>query len=435
MARIGVIGTGYVGLVSAVGMATLGHHVVGMDKDEGKIEKLKRGEPPFYEEGLEEYLRRAMEEGRLKFTLSTEEAVRGARYVFIAVNTPMDEDGSADLSQLLSATRSIARAMDGFTVLIVRSTAPVGSLDAMVEVLREEGKERGRDYDLAYNPEFLREGTGILDFLNPSRVVVGADNPDIAEEVMALYDGIDAPKLKTTIKNAQIIKYASNAFLAARVSFINEIAAVCEALGGDVWDVAEGVGLDPRIGRQYLRPGPGYGGPCLPKDLMALIRMSEEYGHFPHFLEAVHLRNEAQKRRIVWKVKEALGGVFTGKTVGVLGLTFKPNTDDVRNSVSIPILNRIRKQGAKVKAYDPMGSESARKVFGMGVEIYGDPYTALEGADAVLILTGWKEFADLDWERIRERVRKAYIVDSVGVLRKSPPKGWRVWIVGKGEVS
>ncbi len=435
MARIGVIGTGYVGLVSAVGMATLGHHVVGMDKDEEKIGKLVRGEPPFYEEGLEGYLRKAMEEGRLRFTLSTEEAVKGARYVFIAVNTPMDEDGSADLSQLLSATRSVARAMDGFTVLIVRSTAPVGSLDAMVEVLREEGKERGRDYELAYNPEFLREGTGILDFLNPSRVVVGADDPDIAEEVMALYDGIDAPKLKTTIKNAQIIKYASNAFLAARVSFINEIAAVCEALGGDVWDVAEGVGLDPRIGRQYLRPGPGYGGPCLPKDLMALIRMSEEYGHFPHFLEAVHLRNEAQKRRVVWKVKEALGGVFTGKTVGVLGLTFKPNTDDVRNSVSIPILNRIRKQGARVKAYDPMGLESARRVFGEGVELYDDPYAALEGADVVLILTAWREFADLDWDRIRGSVRNPYVVDSVGVLRKSPPKGWRVWIVGKGEVS
>ena len=422
-------------MVSAVGMATLGHHVVGMDRDEEKIRKLKRGEPPFYEEGLEDYLRKAMEEGRLRFTLSTEEAVKGARYVFIAVNTPMDEDGSADLSQLLSATRSIAKAMEDFTVLIVRSTAPVGSLDAMVEVLREEGKERGRDYELAYNPEFLREGTGILDFLNPSRVVVGADDPDVAEEVMALYDGIDAPKLRTTIKNAQIIKYASNAFLAARVSFINEIAAICEALGGDVWDVAEGVGLDPRIGRQYLRPGPGYGGPCLPKDLMALIRMSEEYGHFPHFLEAVHLRNEAQKRRIIWKVKEALGGVFTGKTVGVLGLTFKPNTDDVRNSVSIPILNRIRKQGARVKAYDPMGSESARRVFGNGIEIYEDPYRALEDADAVLILTGWREFADLDWNRIRESVRNPYIVDSVGVLRKSPPKGWRVWIVGKGEVS
>ena len=417
-----------------MGMATLGHEVVGMDKDEGKIRKLKGGEPPFYEEGLEDYLKRAMEEGRLRFTLSTEEAVKGARYVFIAVNTPMDDDGSADLSQLLSASRSIARALDGFSILIVRSTAPVGSLDAMVEVMREEGKERGKDYELAYNPEFLREGTGIYDFLNPSRIVVGADTPGVAEEVMSLYEGINSPKLTTSIKNAQIIKYASNAFLAARVSFINEIAAVCEALGGDVWDVAEGIGLDPRIGRHYLRPGPGYSGPCLPKDLMALIRMSEEYGHFPHFLEAIHLRNEAQKRRVVWKVKEALGGVFTGKTVGVLGLTFKPNTDDVRNSISIPILRRMSKQGARVKAYDPMGGENAKAIFGDAVEVYDDPYEALDGVDAVLILTAWEEFAKLDWDRVRERVRRPYIVDSVGIFRRGAPEGWRAWTVGKGDL-
>ncbi len=433
MARIGVIGTGYVGLVSAVGMAALGHEVVGMDKDENKIRKLKRGELPFYEEGLDRYLREAMEKGNLRFTLDTAEAVRGARYIFIAVNTPMDDDGSADLSQLLSASRSIARALDDFAILIVRSTAPVGSLDAMVQVMRQEGKERGKDYELAYNPEFLREGTGIYDFLNPSRVVVGADDPEIAREVMSLYEGINAPKLTTTIKNAQIIKYASNAFLAARVSFINEIASICEALGGDVWDVAEGVGLDPRIGRQYLRPGPGYGGPCLPKDLLALIRMSEEHGHFPHFLEAVHLRNESQKRRIVWKVKEALGGVFTGRTVGVLGLTFKPNTDDVRNSVSIPLLTRMRKQGARIKAYDPMGRESAMTVFGDAIEIYDDPYEALRDVDVVLILTAWKEFSDLDWGRIRESVRNPYVVDSVGIFRRDVPKGWKVWVVGRGE--
>ncbi|NPA79614.1 MAG: UDP-glucose/GDP-mannose dehydrogenase family protein [Thermotogae bacterium] len=436
MAKIGVIGTGYVGLVSAVGMAALGHEVVGMDKDESKIRKLRRGELPFYEEGLEDYLKDAMAKGLLRFTLSYEEALEGARYVFVAVNTPMDDDGSADLSQLLSASRSIARAMRDFAILIVRSTAPVGSLDAMVEVMRQEGKERGRDYELAYNPEFLREGTGIYDFLNPSRVVVGADDPRIAEEVMALYEGIKAPKLKTTIKNAQIIKYASNAFLAARVSFINEIAAICESLGADVWDVAEGMGLDPRIGRQYLRPGPGYGGPCLPKDLLALIRMSEEHGHFPSFLEAIHLKNEAQKRRVVWKVKEALGGVLTGKTVGVLGLTFKPNTDDVRNSIAIPLLTRMGRQGAKVKAYDPMGAESARRVLrDENISIHDDPYEALEGADVVLILTAWKDFAELDWERIRKAVRNPYIVDSVGVFRDSVPAGWRAWVVGKGEVA
>jgi len=228
---------------------------------------------------------------------------------------------------------------------------------------------------------------------------VGADDPEIAREVISLYEGIDAPKLTTTIKNAQIIKYASNAFLAARVSFINEIASICEALGGDVWDVAEGVGLDPRIGRQYLRPGPGYGGPCLPKDLMALIRMSEEHGHFPHFLEAIHLRNEAQKRRIVWK----------------------------------PLLTRMRKQGARIKAYDPMGRESAKTVFGDAIEIYDDPYEALRDADVVLILTAWKEFSDLDWDRIRDIVRNPYVVDSVGIFRKDVPKGWRVWVVGRGE--
>ncbi len=420
------------GLVSAVGMATLGHEVVGMDKDEKKVEKLKRGELPFYEKGLGDYLREAMERGLLRFTLDTEEAVDGARYIFIAVNTPMDDDGSADLSQLLSASRSIAKALKDFAILIVRSTAPVGSLEAMAKVLEVEGKERGRDYEIAYNPEFLREGTGIYDFLNPSRIVVGADSPEIAEEVMSLYERINAPKLTTTIKNAQIIKYASNAFLAARVSFINEIATLCEALGADVWDVAKGMGLDPRIGRQYLRPGPGYSGPCLPKDLMALIRMSEEHGYFPSFLEAIHLKNESQKRRIVWKVKEALGGVFTGKTVAVLGLTFKPNTDDVRNSVSIPIINRMAKQGALVKAYDPMGGENAKEIFKESAQIFPDPYSALEGADAVLILTAWDEFRGLDWDRVRKTVKNPFIVDAVGLFRDKGLEGWNVWVVGKG---
>ncbi|NPB03423.1 MAG: UDP-glucose/GDP-mannose dehydrogenase family protein [Thermotogae bacterium] len=432
MAKIGVIGTGYVGLVSAVGMAHLGHEVVGMDKDEEKIAKLKRGIPPFYEEGLEEYLKRGIESGKLRFTTDTAEAVAGTRYIFLSVNTPMDADGSADLSQLLEASRSIGRALTDFSILIVRSTAPVGSLDAMVEVLAQEGKIRGRDYELAYNPEFLREGTGIYDFLNPSRVVVGADDPTIAKEVIDLYEGIDAPKLTTGIKEAQLIKYASNAFLAMRVSFINEIAAVCESLGANVWEVAEGVGLDPRIGRQYLRPGPGYGGPCLPKDLMALIRMAEERGYFPNFLEAIHLRNESQKRRIIWKLKEALGGILTGKSIGVLGLTFKPNTDDVRNSVSIPLLYRLKKQGAEVSAYDPMGRESAKRIFQDAIRIEDDPYTALRGVDAVLILTAWKEFAQLDWERIRREVKSPILIDSVGIFKEGLPKGWKGWIVGVG---
>ncbi len=434
MKKLAVIGTGYVGLVSAVGFARLGHKVVGMDKDKGKIEKLKRGELPFFEEGLEDHLREALREGNLEFTEDVSYAVRGSRYVFVAVNTPMDEDGSADLTQLLDAGRNIARNLENFAIIVIRSTAPIGSLEALESVFEVEGKRRGRDYELAYNPEFLREGTGIYDFLNPTRIVVGADSNEIAEEIMSLYEKINSPKLITSIKNAQLIKYASNAFLAMRVSFINEIAGICEALGADVFTVAEGIGLDPRIGRSYLQPGPGYGGPCLPKDLLALIRMAEENHYSAEFLEAIHKRNEFQKRRILWRIKEALGGVLIGKTVGVLGLTFKPNTDDVRNSISIPIINRLLKFGANVKAYDPMGGESAKKIFEGKVSIYSDPYSAVEGSDAIVILTAWKEFRDMDWKRARSLVKSPVIIDSVGILRNMDMKDWRVWMVGRGYI-
>lgn len=432
MVKISVIGTGYVGLVSAVGFASLGHRVVGMDKDKNKVEKLKRGEMPFFEEGMEEYLKKALKNGNLEFTNDVAYAVKDTRYIFIAVNTPMDEDGSADLSQLLEAGKNIGMFLNNFAILTVRSTAPVGSLEALEKVLEGEGKIRGRDYELAYNPEFLREGTGIYDFFNPSRIVVGADRREIAEEIMKLYEGINAPKLITSIKDAQLIKYASNAFLAARVSFINEIAAICEAMGADVFAVAEGMGLDPRIGRQYLQPGPGYGGPCLPKDLMALIRMAEENRYSAEFLEAIHKRNEAQKRKIIWKVKECLGGVLIEKTVGVLGLTFKPNTDDVRNSISIPIITRLAKMGARVKSYDPMGGENARAIFKGYAEIYEDPYETLKGVDAILILTAWNEFARLDWERIKTMVKNPIIIDSVGILRNTNLNGWKVWMIGRG---
>lgn len=432
MGKISVIGTGYVGLVSAVGFASLGHKVVGMDRDKNKVEKLKKGEMPFFEEGMEEYLKKALENGNLEFTDDVAYAVRDSKYIFIAVNTPMDEDGSADLSQLLEAGRNIGRFLNSFAIVTVRSTAPVGSLEALEKVLEGEGRVRGRDYELAYNPEFLREGSGIYDFFNPTRIVVGADKREIAEEIMKLYEGINAPKLITSIKDAQLIKYASNAFLAARVSFINEIAAICEAMGADVFAVAEGMGLDPRIGRQYLQPGPGYGGPCLPKDLMALIRMAEENHYGAEFLEAIHKRNEAQKRKIIWKVKEALGGVLIEKTVGVLGLTFKPNTDDVRNSISIPIITKLAKMGARIKAYDPMGGENARTIFEGYAEIYEDPYKALEGVDVILILTAWNEFVKLDWERIKREVKNPIIIDSVGILRNNRLDGWKVWMVGRG---
>ncbi|MEO0214770.1 MAG: UDP-glucose/GDP-mannose dehydrogenase family protein, partial [candidate division WOR-3 bacterium] len=381
---------------------------------------------------MEEYLKKALENGNLEFTDDVAYAVRDSKYIFIAVNTPMDEDGSADLSQLLEAGRNIGRFLNSFAIVTVRSTAPVGSLEALEKVLEGEGRVRGRDYELAYNPEFLREGSGIYDFFNPTRIVVGADKREIAEEIMKLYEGINAPKLITSIKDAQLIKYASNAFLAARVSFINEIAAICEAMGADVFAVAEGMGLDPRIGRQYLQPGPGYGGPCLPKDLMALIRMAEENHYGAEFLEAIHKRNEAQKRKIIWKVKEALGGVLIEKTVGVLGLTFKPNTDDVRNSISIPIITKLAKMGARIKAYDPMGGENAKTIFEGYAEIYEDPYKALEGVDVILILTAWNEFVKLDWERIKREVKNPIIIDSVGILRNNRLDGWKVWMVGRG---
>ncbi len=418
MARIGVIGTGYVGLVTAVGFSELGHDVLGMDIDGEKIGLLKRGTSPIDEAGLEPVLKKNLGKGKLRFTTSIGETMKFSDYIFVAVNTPVDDDGSADLSQVIEAVDSLASHMDHYVIIVIKSTVPVGTFELTEEILKLKGKIEGRDYDLASNPEFLREGKAYYDFMHPSRIIVGAKEKKIAEKVMSLYEGIDAPRLLTSIQNAIVIKYASNAFLATRISFINEIANICEAIGADIADVKKGLGYDPRIGHHYLQPGIGYGGPCLPKDILALIRMSEQKGYYPQFLEAVHQKNEHQVRTVIFKIKNLLGRPLTGTKIGILGLTFKPETDDVRNSMTIRIIRRLIKEGADVVAYDP-GVKKITEIKELNkLNLAKIPEDVFEGADLVAILTAWPQFKELDWDSLKKRMKVPRVLDAAYLFKE-----------------
>jgi len=407
-APVGVIGVGYVGLVTGVCFAHLGRDVVCMDLDEQKIARLRSGTIPIYEPGLEELLVAAGP--RLTFTTSYGELFNACRTVFVAVDTPPSPSGDADLSRIERVVAEVGRA-GGERLLVMKSTVPVGTGDHVVAQLEAAGATA---VGYVSNPEFLREGAAVDDVLHPDRIVVGAYDPDEAELVAALYSSIDAPIVRTSVATAEMIKYAANAFLATKISFINEIANVCEQVGADVVTVARGMGLDRRIGPHFLQAGIGFGGSCFPKDVQALKQLAGNSGYHFQLLSAVIEVNALQKRRLVAKLKDRLGEL-RGAKVALLGLTFKPNTDDLREATSIVLAARLRAEGAQVAAYDPTVPAGEHERF-PGVRIVGSALEALAGADAVVLVTEWPEFAGLDWTQVREAMRGVVVVDGRNVL-------------------
>ena len=410
--RVAMIGTGYVGLVSGACFADFGHEVVCVDKDKEKIAALTRGEVPIYEPGLNDVVAINARAGRLKFTTELSGAVAEADAVFIAVGTPSRRgDGFADLSFVYDAAREIARSLDGFTVVITKSTVPVGTGDEVERIIREIRPDA--DCAVVSNPEFLREGAAIRDFKLPDRIVIGTTDTRARELMNEIYRPLylnRSPILFTGRRTAELIKYAANAFLATKITFINEIADLAEKVGADVQEVARGIGLDNRIGSKFLHAGPGYGGSCFPKDTVALIKTAQDHASPLRIVEAVAAVNDARKRAMARKVSAALGGDVRGKTVAVLGLTFKPNTDDMREAPSIPLITALQDMGAKVRAYDPVGMEQAKSVIG-NVTFCDDAYSCAKGAAALVIVTEWEQFRALDFDRLKTIMAQPVLVD------------------------
>jgi UDPglucose 6-dehydrogenase len=434
MMRVAMIGTGYVGLVSGACFADFGHVVTCVDKDAGKIDRLKRGEIPIYEPGLEQLVASNVREGRLFFAADAAEAVREADAVFIAVGTPSRRgDGHADLSYVYAAAQEIAGLMDGFTVVVTKSTVPVGTGDEIEKIIRETRPDA--DFAVVSNPEFLREGAAINDFKRPDRVVVGTDDERAREVMRELYRPLylnETPIVFTGRRTSELTKYAANAFLALKITFINEIADLCENVGADVQAVARGIGLDNRIGSKFLHAGPGYGGSCFPKDTLALVRTAADAGAPVRLVETTVKVNDARKRAMAKKVAEALGGELRGKRVGLLGLTFKPNTDDMREAPSLDVAPALQEMGAVVQAFDPEGMHEAEKLL-PGVEFKDGPYDVAAGADALVILTEWDQFRALDLERIKGLMRAPVMVDLRNIYRPDDmrARGFRYSSVGR----
>ncbi len=414
-------GLGYVGLVTSACLAELGHSVVVVDADRERLTRLQRGHVPFHEPGLIELLERNRAAGRLRFAPTVAEGARGARMIFIAVATPARPDGDTDLSQVIAASEELAGALGDRTIIAIKSTVPLGTPQALRRILEAHGRVEGRDYTLVALPEFLREGNAVYDFLHPTRVVIGAMDPQARSEIRALFAGFDAPVIETSFEHAMLIKYASNAFLAMRVSFANELASVCDAAGADVLEVLRGLGYDPRIGHAYLTPGVGFGGPCLEKDLLSLIRFAEGAGYEPAFLRAIVEKNHHQVRQVLRRVMDLLKGDLYARTIAVLGLAFKPGTSDVRNSLAVRIIDRLRRQGAVIHAYDPVSQSEAQQVL-PGVSVFDTPYDAAQGGHLVLLLTGWDEFRHLDLQRLRASVALPNLVDGVNILDPAAAK-------------
>jgi UDPglucose 6-dehydrogenase len=410
--KIVLVGAGYVGLVSAACFAEFGLSVVCVDNDDGKVERLRRGEIPIFEPGLDALVEGNAESGRLTFTTDLKGAVNDAAAVFIAVGTPSRRgDGHADLTHVYGAAREIAEALSGYTVVVTKSTVPVGTGDEVERIIRETRPDA--DFDVVSNPEFLREGSAINDFMRPDRIVIGTDSERARSVMRQLYRVlylIETPFVFASRITAELIKYASNAFLAVKITYINELADLCEVVGADVHDVARGIGLDGRIGRKFLHAGPGYGGSCFPKDTLALVRTGQSVGSPLRIVETVIDINEHRKRRMAEKIIAASGGDVRGKTVAVLGLTFKPNTDDMRDSPSLVIVPALQEAGASIRAFDPEGMAEAKKLL-PGVTWCASPYEATEGADAVTILTEWNEFRGLDIGRLKAAMKRKLIVD------------------------
>jgi UDPglucose 6-dehydrogenase len=409
--RIAMIGTGYVGLVSGACFADFGHRVCCVDKDAAKIDGLNAGKMPIWEPGLEGLVKFNVDHGRLTFSKDVVEAVKGAEAVFIAVGTPARRgDGHADLTFVFEAVRELAKVIEPGTVVVTKSTVPVGTGDKIEAILREEGVE---GVSVASNPEFLREGAAIADFKHPDRIVVGAEDDHAQHVLREIYRPLflnRAPILITGRRTAELTKYAANAFLAVKISFINEIADLCEAVDADVQDVARGIGLDNRIGPKFLHAGPGYGGSCFPKDTLALLQTADAAGVDQRIVRTTVGVNDDRKARMVERVERAVGGDLSGRSVGVLGLAFKPNTDDMRDAPSIPLINGLVERGARVRAFDPVAREQAEQILS-GIEFADDAYEAADGADVLVIVTEWDEFRALDLEKVAASMRGKVLVD------------------------
>src|SRR5438270_279861 len=434
--RIAMIGTGYVGLVSGACFADFGHRVCCVDKDAAKIDGLNAGVMPIWEPGLEALVKDNAERGRLTFTTDVAAGVKDAEAVFIAVGSPARRgDGHADLTFVFEAVRELAKVMAPGTVVVTKSTVPVGTGDRIAAILKEEGLT---DFSVASNPEFLREGAAIADFKHPDRIVVGAEDDRAQEVLKEIYRPLflnRAPILITGRRTAELTKYAANAFLAVKISFINEIADLCEAVDADVQDVARGIGLDNRIGPKFLHAGPGYGGSCFPKDTLALLQTADAAGVDQRIVRTTVDVNDQRKARMVDRVSQALGGELKGKRVGILGLAFKPNTDDMREAPSIPIINALIERGAEVDAFDPVARHQAEQVLS-GVDFADDAYAAAEGADAIVIVTEWDEFRALDLERIAASLRGKVLVDLRNVYDRSEAEeaGLTYYGIGRGRL-
>ncbi len=406
--RVCVIGTGYVGLVTGICLADIGNNVICVDIDKEKIEELKKGIIPIYETGLEEMVGRNLSKGRISFTTEISEGVKNSEIIFIAVGTPSKKNGEADLCYVESVARSVAKAMDGYRVIVEKSTVPVHT-GQWVRRTVELNNIHGIDFDVVSNPEFLREGSAISDFMHPDRIVIGVESKKAGKIMTKLYQPLNAPIVVTDIKSAEIIKHASNSYLALKISYINSIANICERVGADVEKVAEGMGLDKRIGKSFLRAGAGYGGSCFPKDVSAFIKIAEEAGYDFEMLKSVESVNRMQREDLVKKIKQAVW-VMNNKTIGILGLSFKPNTDDMREAPSIYIINKLQQEGAKIKAYDPVAGLKAKEIL-KNVQYCDDPYCVAEGSDALVIITDWPEFEKLNLKKIKTLLNQPVIID------------------------
>ncbi|MDI6624170.1 MAG: UDP-glucose/GDP-mannose dehydrogenase family protein [Brevundimonas sp.] len=433
--RVAMIGTGYVGLVSGACFADFGHEVTCVDKDASKIERLERGEIPIFEPGLDDLVAANVRGGRLSFALDGAEAIRGADAVFIAVGTPSRRgDGHADLSYVHAAAEEIAGLIEGFTVIVTKSTVPVGTGDEIEAIIR--ARRPDADFAVVSNPEFLREGAAIEDFKRPDRVVVGTEDERAREVMRELYRPLnlnETPILFTGRRTSELIKYAANAFLAMKITFINEMADLCEKVGADVQQVARGIGLDKRIGSKFLHAGPGYGGSCFPKDTLALVRTAVDAGSPVRLIETTVEVNDARKKAMAGRVSAALDGDLAGKTVALLGLTFKPNTDDMRDAPSLDVAPALIAMGARVQAFDPEGMTEAAHLL-PEVELREGPYEAVEGADVVVILTEWDQFRALDLNRVKQLMRQPVMVDLRNVYRAEDlrARGFRYASIGRG---
>ena len=431
--HIGVIRMGYVGLVTAACFAEFGVFVTCIDKDKKRIRSLKEGFIPFFEPGLEEFVQRNIKQGRLTFSTDIAEAVRSSLLIFIAVGTPPRGDGTADLKYVEEVAKEIASNLNGYRVIVTKSTVPVGTGDRIRKIVSKHRKEQV-DFDIVSNPEFLREGSAIEDFMRPNRVVIGANSAQAISIMKDLYKPlylIETPFVITSIESAELIKYASNSFLAMKISFINEIANLCEKVRADVHMVAKGMGLDQRINPKFLHPGPGYGGSCLPKDTLALLKMAEEHGVDLGIIDATIRANERQQDSMTKKIKDAMGPI-KGKTIAILGLSFKPNTDDVREAPSLNIIKQLLKEKAKIRAYDPVSMKSTQSIL-PDITYCKDPYDAVKDANALVIVTEWNQFRNLELDKLKRLLKEPYFFDFRNIYepQKLKDKGFKYYCVGR----